>query len=163
VLESASTENLHKGYVLQARIHGKRGNSEQEIESWKKVLDTTNEHFPAELNYCSGLLKMERYDELLERIDGAIAKYEDNEKFLELKCDALTKTGKAEQALELLEAGSTGDDDVQTRYQIANLLVKLERFSEAEQQCESILAIEPTHLKTLTLFARIAQLKANAA
>lgn len=156
----------NRAILVKAKIYQREGKSEDAITAYMEILSTEPGHYESEANLSSALLKVERYDELLERLDSSIKRHPEKPAFKMCLFRAHCKLQNHDTALDIIDA--LLDQDIRkhkAEYYVekSDLLLKLGRNDEADAVCEAAIQLYPKHIKLLTLYARVGQRKLNTA
>lgn len=152
---------LVKGKILQ-----RKDMTCDAIDVYSAILDSEPAHYEAAANLASALFKLERYDELLQRLEEALQHHPKQAVFSMFQFRTYVRLDRHEQALNKIDALLSRDTrSLKAEFYIekTDLLMKLDRNDEADAVCESGIALFPENIKLLTLYARVGQRKLNAA
>jgi len=159
-------EKLHsldacKSHRIRARAYSLQKNWSEAESSLKEVLKIKGTDCDAELQLVNALHKSGNTDDMFAVLEAALANHPQSEELKLVMFQRMIELDRHDEALELVNTLLVLDSgSVKARKRKAELLLRMNRFDEADSVCRSLLDIEPENIPVLSLYARIAQAQA---
>ncbi|MFK7993433.1 MAG: tetratricopeptide repeat protein [Granulosicoccus sp.] len=156
----------NRAHLIKGKIKQRQNMTDEAIEIYFSILEREPDHYEAEANLSSALLKQERYEELKPRLEKAMKMHPNQTSFNMFLFRMHAKQDNHTEALKVIDGLLMRDgknSKVEYYLEKSDLLLKLGRNDEADAVCEAALQSYPNNVKLLTLYARVGQRKLRTA